>query len=817
MNSPTPSQRLARALRSTTYRPSFVAIGHSVRHHLKRRAPALLVVLVSIVMGRSIAHTPFHVVAPAGIAILLTIPRARTPALALALGLLNVGGPSNVHVHAFETPGIYVLRGQVGRTLWSGFGGQTLLLHADSIGERPFEPPIDVHLTTPRPRFGARDLMLGNRVSVEAFIRTKRTDRGVQLRAICKNLRSIRKLEVAPPLPWTVHTLRRSCARRIARWLPRDQAALAAALTVGRRHELNPHVRSLFRTTGQAHLLAVSGLHVGLVLGTLLIVLRFLRVPGTWQWTAVIVSMALYVPLTGPAPSAMRAGLGAASYALARLLGVRLGGWRVLLGVGTLVCALDPGAASELSLHLSFSAVAGILWLTPVFERWLVGPSVVAHPVLQIKRAPIRRLLCVSLAAWLATLPWVALHMGRLAPAGPWASVLTIPLTAMLLTLALLVAVFADIAPLAYVCGSLFQGAYELLTSAMRGILELGCGSVAVGPPSLLWIAAYIALLLSIPFVPYRWRYRVLLVMVLLVGSLVLISTPEEEQVIATSHAALYHESVNGALTRASNSTEAFISLSSTISSPGLLSLYAVLLALLAFASCRWTQWLTRGGAVLAFALGIVTTWRLGHAGLGVLMLAFFVGTLLSKLPGGSTESRGPRTWKQVAANGLAPALGCLIHALGHPHVGTPFFLGGVAFLAADTSATELGTRFGGTPRHVLSGAQLDVGRSGGVSLMGLMASAFFATLVACVWAGFTSSISPATIGAVSGAGTVGAVTDSLLGGTVQFVGRDSKTGELVESGAGETVRGVRIVNNDMVNCMAGVAAGWLAVALMPA
>ena len=545
----------------------------------------------------------------------------------------------------------------------------------------------------------------------------------------------------------------------------------------------------------------------------LLVVLRMLRLPGRLQWWAVIASMLIYVPLTGPAPSAVRAGLGASSYALARLLGARPRGWTVLLGVGAFLCVFDPRAPNEVSLWLSFSAVAGIFLLSPVFERWLIGPQIAAHPVLAMRRAPLRRMLCISLAAWLATLPWVALYMGRVAWIGPWVSIVTLPLTAVLLTLALLIAALADVGPLVPVLATLFEGAYSLLVQTMRAVRDVGLGACAIAPPSPGWLLCYAVVLLLLPITPFRRRLWSLALLGLLLGILVLQPFASGDRTVVSSGAAPYTESLGGEPPR---QKESFISLHAPIESLGTLALYAAPLAVLAVASCLWKSWLTRGGGAWAFVLGLATLWRMGIAGFAVLLLAFLVGTLLSRLPDNPQRGRRPRSWKQVVANGAAPAIGCGLHAWGYSHIGLPFFLGGVAFLAADTSATEIGTRFGGTPRHILSLKRLKVGRSGGITPAGTVAAAFFALLIPCVWAGITGPIAASKIGAVAGAGLAGALVDSVLGGTLQFLGRHPDTGEIVESRAGERIRGMRWIDNDAVNLLAGVAAGILAVGLFP-
>ena len=125
-------------------------------------------------------------------------------------------------------------------------------------------------------------------------------------------------------------------------------------------------------------------------------------------------------------------------------------------------------------------------------------------------------------------------------------------------------------------------------------------------------------------------------------------------------------------------------------------------------------------GAVGAWLLGVATCWQFGWPGVAALMATVIVTTLLSKLPGRFRS--GPRRLSQVAANGIPALLGCLISALGQPVVGAAFFLGGMACLGSDTAGSEVGVRYGGTPRRIGSRKPMKPGESGGITGVGLLA-----------------------------------------------------------------------------------------------
>ena len=222
--------------------------------------------------------------------------------------------------------------------------------------------------------------------------------------------------------------------------------------------------------------------------------------------------------------------------------------------------------------------------------------------------------------------------------------------------------------------------------------------------------------------------------------------------------------------------------------------------------------WLRPAGAAAACALGAAAWLAFSAAGLAALLATFLVSTLLGRLPGGARE--GARTLRQVAANGLVPLAGAVLALVGHGAAGWAAFLGGLACLGADTSATEIGTRYGGTPRSPVTGRPMRAGESGGVTPWGLVASvAGGAIAPLAAWA--LGAGGARTVGLVALAGVAAALLDSVLGATVQFRGRDRTTGEVTEerAAASERVSGLAWLDNDAVNLVASLAGALLAVA----
>ena len=218
---------------------------------------------------------------------------------------------------------------------------------------------------------------------------------------------------------------------------------------------------------------------------------------------------------------------------------------------------------------------------------------------------------------------------------------------------------------------------------------------------------------------------------------------------------------------------------------------------------------LTISGAVAAAGVGFCHLAFGGWLGAAALLAFFGTSTVLSKLGKHKKEKlgfekSGQRDAWQVLANGGIAAL-CAV--LGQPEA----MLGALAAANADTWATEIGSLFGGKPRRITNFALAEPGESGAISLIGTLA----ALAGAAILGGFAQYWGQGGLFlAVTLAGFMGALTDSVLGATLQAQWRDEKTGRWSEIPQGKPTRGLNWLRNDSVNILAtvtgAVSAAWL-------
>lgn len=230
---------------------------------------------------------------------------------------------------------------------------------------------------------------------------------------------------------------------------------------------------------------------------------------------------------------------------------------------------------------------------------------------------------------------------------------------------------------------------------------------------------------------------------------------------------------------------------------------------------------LTRGGMTAATIVGAVVFAGTGVSG-SVGLIAFFTSsTVLGHLPAISplSQARGnTRDAIQVLANGGVPMVLASMSALG-PEPIRPLcrvgFAGALAAAAADTWATEIGSRSPESPRSIVSLRPVPIGESGGVTIAGLLASGAGALLIAWLVRHDTSTVQSNLAAALGG--VVGSLADSLLGATVQSIRFCDTCHRRTEFAicCGEPtsmLRGTAGINNDSVNVLASAVGASVAM-----
>jgi competence protein ComEC len=154
-----------------------------------------------------------------------------------------------------------------------------------------------------------------------------------------------------------------------------QNAVLFRALILGERQGIDHNLREKFNRSGLGHLLAVSGLHIGLVAWAAFFIFKWglsrsyslILAIDIRKWSAFLTCFPVigYTLLAGCRVPSQRAMIMVLAYLISLILGKEKEVWSTLSLAGLVILFLDPGAIFTPSFQLSFVAVTGILWLTP--------------------------------------------------------------------------------------------------------------------------------------------------------------------------------------------------------------------------------------------------------------------------------------------------------------------------------------------------------------------------------------------------------------------------------------------------------------------
>ena len=208
---------------------------------------------------------------------------------------------------------------------------------------------------------------------------------------------------------------------------------LASALLLGIRDDLDTELTEAFKSSGCAHVLALSGMHLAIISGVLAF---FIRRPLGIRWASLIgaIFIVFYIFVAGSQPSLVRSGIMylIAAFALWGLLKGKPLSLLSMAFIIQLIFQCETGVS--LSFILSYLALAGILSLGETLRSLCRGriPPILAGS------------LCSSLGAFIVTSPVVAYYFGSLKPVGIIAGLFIMPLCSlfMVLSLAALAAAF---------------------------------------------------------------------------------------------------------------------------------------------------------------------------------------------------------------------------------------------------------------------------------------------------------------------------------------------------------------------------------------
>ncbi|WP_346863856.1 ComEC/Rec2 family competence protein [uncultured Draconibacterium sp.] len=241
-----------------------------------------------------------------------------------------------------------------------------------------------------------------------------------------------------------------------------NETEILSALTLGYKQDLDPETKRIFSAAGAMHVLAVSGLHVGIIFMVYSFFFGFLRKRKTSRFIFIVAGVLLlwtYAGLTGFSPSVMRAATMFSIVIIGTNLNRRANIYNSLAASALILLLINPNYLFEVGFQLSYSAVFGIVFLQPKLEKLLL----VNNKILKF----IWSLFCVSLAAQITTFPLTVFYFNQF-PTFFWLSnIVIIPAVTLLIPLGLSLLIFSKITlisnALSFLVGGLIRVIYIIL------------------------------------------------------------------------------------------------------------------------------------------------------------------------------------------------------------------------------------------------------------------------------------------------------------------------------------------------------------------
>ncbi len=293
---------------------------------------------------------------------------------------------------------------------------------------------------------------------------------------------------------------------------PTLHAKLLKGILLGKRGDVPSETLDIFRNSGTFHVLAVSGLHVGLIaLFTYLGLSAFQRIPKKVVSLLTIVAILIYASLVGFRPSVFRASLMAILYLIATIIDRDADIYNLLSVAALALLLLNPMQLWDVGFQLSFVAVASIVFFVPKMEKplqklWNDTDAAEANILHRYRKKALKWLVLsylVTITAQIGTAPLITFHFYRAYPLGIIIGPFAVGLVSLIVGIGMVSVCVGFIwVPLAKIL-ALFNHAIFYVFLQLIGIFGQKWGVMKLVPPTFGLILIYISVCLCIT----HWRY----------------------------------------------------------------------------------------------------------------------------------------------------------------------------------------------------------------------------------------------------------------------------------------------------------------------
>lgn len=260
-----------------------------------------------------------------------------------------------------------------------------------------------------------------------------------------------------------------------------DDAPMARALLIADQHRIPPEMKDRYSRAGMVHMLSISGLHVAIIAGSVVLLLQAARVPRSLASLLAVLITGVYVAIIGAQPPAVRSAVMLAAVAASKATQRPTTPWAGL-ALGAFVPLIQPRTVLDLGYQLSVVGIAGLIASGSLNRRLL-------RKRLSGWKQGVCRELLTSVVATIITAPIIAWYFGRISLIAPLANLIAGPVVSILqplLFLTLLLAGFESLARFLSDAAHPLLATFDMIATVAAGVPG---ASVAI-VPSLVTVVA---------------------------------------------------------------------------------------------------------------------------------------------------------------------------------------------------------------------------------------------------------------------------------------------------------------------------------------
>ena len=226
----------------------------------------------------------------------------------------------------------------------------------------------------------------------------------------------------------TIHKARDRAGAIVDKYLSGSSRAVTASVILGQRGDVTSRIKDVFAKTGTMHILAVSGLHIGIVAGVVLWLLTLAGVPRKPKYLITIIIMCAFAIFTGSRPSSVRAAL----MGTFLLLGLSIDRDKDILNALILsafcITFFYPGQLFRAGFIFSYMAVLSIIFITPLTDSLLrIKTRTFKEGKPELIKRYLLKAVSVSFAIWIGMMPVIAKYFYIVTPSVVIANLVAIP------------------------------------------------------------------------------------------------------------------------------------------------------------------------------------------------------------------------------------------------------------------------------------------------------------------------------------------------------------------------------------------------------